>query len=503
MDWARDQSGNLIHATERSLYAFWLSCPACGEPVFKRSGSNRRQHFAHYGHSGRLECENYHPLNVISKSSSHLDWNEAHPKSSTLSTRGGIYLEQTERKRYYIHVKLPQLQQGVEISGSIKIQSPLGELSYTSSKLQRPCSVKVYTPRVPLIDIESTGELAWVGAAIKQTVTMFRATNNYFRPGEGWSRLLGTEAPLEWGERYQLLTKQPLNPVPKSIEIGIQGRDEQYGWCLYEIVLPKATQIRSQIEMDAIARYLGREVRNQSARAYFVDPPPHHIEPDGTHVFQVPTDRILIARTERRPVAIIDTPSHVAHAKVTDITDKWVEITGIKTGSFSILLDGNMVLLGRVEECPLFQPEGVRIVIGDVAHDIFEPGLKGSIWQDSRESLRILCPSRRVADSLTLSKEIWIREGVSYALCGDNYKDIDAGNFGALAWPIPERSSSEAMGVDLQIPTRDSWLEGVVTRIYGHDISKRLINRSAETSPVTINSELAWLRPYIIRAQSS
>lgn len=501
MEWARDQFGNDVHASDRSLYNYSLSCPACRERVHLRSGAQRRPHFAHYGHNGKPECELYHPLNIVTKPSPVSPREEEHPKSGSTLHRGGIFLD-TSSGRYLLHLKFPQLPVGMDIVGEIKIQTPFGEESYTAHRLQRLCFHKVSAPRIPLVEFVPNGELACIEEGINALVADFRASNNFFRVGEVWNRLLRPMAPLEWGERYQLLTKQTLNPTPMGLPLEVDCKDERQGWYLYNIVLPKVTQIKGVEDKEAIARHLEREVREPFPKAYFVDPPPHHIEQDGTYVFPKGTEHILLKRIGNCSTSIAYDLDNDTQARSTDINEEWTEITGNIPGNFSIRLNGHVALLGRVEECPLFQPEGVRVVIGDSTYEIFQAGLPEVIRQGTGESLSIDCPSPRVADNLELSQEMWIRKGTSFSLCGD-CKNVDARNFGVLTWPVPEAPGAVVEAVAPQILARRAWLEGLVARYQGPDAVKRLRKQWDKVLPMNIDIELERLRPYIVSEQLS
>jgi competence protein CoiA-like protein len=500
MDWALDQSGNLVDASGTSLYSHWFTCPACRERVFLRSGSQRRPHFAHYGHRGKPECENYHPSLPGSKNFPHPSLGEKSSQTGSTLHGGGIYLELRDKGRFYLHVKLPQLPVGTDVTGEIRIKT-LGERSYTSTQLQRPCYEKVHAPRLPLLEIVSTDELTRFGQLISSLVQSFGESNNYFKTGESWEKLLWPGEPLEWGEQYYLLTKYELSQVLKDYDIHVDCKIEQRGWNLYEIILPKITQLRSEQWKETVQRYLGRELRNPHPKVYFVAPPPHHIEPDGTYVFQNGTERIVINNTWNSSISIKYGLDIDCQALVDSKMEAYTDITNIKTGSFSILVNGHEALLGRVEECPLFQPDGVTVTTGSGMYEIFQSGLANILLLKTVDS--IICPNQRVADNLDLSIYNWSQVGSTFIPLREKWQEVDTGNFGFLALPIPsEESEHDVVAIDARVNAKRKWVEGLVVRLYGPKMLNQLCKQWDSPYSTNYCNELAWLWPHIECAQS-
>lgn len=134
MDWARDQLGNLVHASQRGLFSYGLSCPTCGEPVRRRAGPQRRPHFAHYSYSAKPECENYHPsLHTPATSGARHLWPNEQAAPSRPSLQGGLFLECVDRGNYTLYLKLPQISAETATAGAIEIHSGLGTRTYTES----------------------------------------------------------------------------------------------------------------------------------------------------------------------------------------------------------------------------------------------------------------------------------------------------------------------------------------------------------------------------------
>ena len=332
-------------------------------------------------------------------------------------------------------------------------------------------------------------------------VNSFRESNNYFKTGESWRKLLWPKEPLEWGEQYHLLTKHELSQVLKNYEVLFECKSEQNGWYLYDIVLPKNTRTRSEQWKESVQRQLGREIRIPHPKIYFVAPPPHHIEPDGTYVFQDGTERIIIQKSGDSSISINYGPGIDCHALVDSKMEGFTEISNIKAGNFSVQVNGHEALLGKVEECPLFQPEGVTVTTSNGTYEIFQSGLADILLHETVES--IICPSQRVADNLDLSIDCWSQVGSTFTPCGGKWQEVDAGNFGFLALPfLPEVSEPDVVALDARVSAKRKWLEGLVGRLYGPKMLDQLCRQWDSPFQTNLCSELAWLWPHIVSAKS-
>jgi len=162
MEWARDIFGNDVHASEGGVNSFCLKCPICNGSVFWRRSKLSYPHFVHNGFHGKPECELYHPSH---NTGSNVVTHPSHAGNTGSALHdGGIFLELRDKNRYSLHVKLPQLPLGTNAAGEIIVRTYFSEDSYNSLRLQRPCTVKVFAPRRPLLqEIISTDELTGVG----------------------------------------------------------------------------------------------------------------------------------------------------------------------------------------------------------------------------------------------------------------------------------------------------------------------------------------------------
>ena len=344
MDWACDQLGKIIHASDRGLYSYTFVCPTCGQPVHRKSGQERRAHFAHYSYSAKPECELYQPSSgtVPGVPGRVSDKSQSSRRSSF--NQCGIYLERTENCEYSIYLKLPRLLATSGSIGEIEISSGLGVRLYSGAQLDRQRHVRVL-PRLPLAEVAGSGDLATLAMTIESDISRFRASNNYFHATDESGRLLAPDEPIEWGERYRLVTQNAFGSTQTASEVEIELGAARSGWYFYEIGLPIFDEIGDKPQIEAISKFLARTLIAPRGRAYFVAPPAHHVEPDGTHVFPETTERIVLRYTEgyRNHIGISGIDKFAA--KLRYIDNEWCEICGLELGDFAIHVDGREVLL--------------------------------------------------------------------------------------------------------------------------------------------------------------
>jgi DNA polymerase IIIc chi subunit len=496
MDWARDWLGKDILASECKT-RHGLICPTCGEPVVRRAGEYKRPYFAHKNHCAKPECENYHP-------SSHTPTLTGSPgvipdnynSSRNLSLNGGVFLRYSESGSYSLYLKLPRVSMVTESYGDVRVQTGLGVRRYTVSQLLQSQLVPVI-PTLPLVEVTASWCLGSIGAEVKAYAEQFRSFGNYFKVSEaGGGRLLAIEEPLEWGENYLLLTQLQFASVPAIYGLKIETTECWKGWTLYDIVLPSFSDTEGEFEIRILTRFLDRAIKVPYAHAYFITPP-HHIEPEGTYVYPEATERIVIKKTTTGSISVQEN----RQAIIKNLDDEFVEITGFEMGCFSILIDDRMELLGKIEGCDLFQPEGVRTIFDGISQEIFEPGLNRIIQHKIIENLRIECPSVRVANLLNLEQDMWTREEKSYTTHEIGKHPVDAANFGFLAWPEDdELTESKSAQIDSQKVARRLWLEGIITNNYGPETLLRFRNELNGTiiagCPELAIGKFAWLLPY-------
>ena len=501
MDWAKDQLGKPIHASQRAPLSYRYYCGKCGEPVFRRAGAQRTAHFAHYSHSPKPECEFYHPSSDVTLPQSTRARIAQRIKSNNPSLLGGIVLSRREGGGYSLNLKLPRLPAETALIGEIEIRSGLGIRTYSANQLQWSQFVPV-VPQLPLVKIYASESLAHAAAVINVDISQFRSTDNYFRVSEAGSKLLGSEEPLEWGERYWVITQRALTLPSEGLGIEIESENDGRGWNYHEIVLPTSAQAMELSSEEAIGQYLRRSVRPSRARVYFVEPAPHHIEPDGTYIFQETTEKIILRRTPGSRLDVEVGSQTVSEPTVNELQEEWCEISGVVVGDFTVLVEGREELFGRIEKCQLFTPAGIRVKRDDLEGEIFQLHIVDIVRHNLSGGICVVCPSTLVANYLALDTERWSRDGLTYRLRDASYKPtIDAGNFGVLASPRVEGLSLQPKLTDPTILAKRVWIEGLVARFGGVEALVHLRRGWNEANSTLVMNEmvnqLVWMRPYL------
>lgn len=498
MDWANDELGRLVHAADRHLFAYGFTCPTCAERVRLRAGLERRPHFAHYSHSPKPDCENYHPSGY-QVATAFRSGREQSRRSSIerISLHGGIFLDREERGRFSLYLKLPRLKPDLEANGELRVQSGVGVRVFSALKLREPQFVRV-SPQVPLVEVSGFDDMEEAVAAVEQDISLFQPSGNVFHASGESGRLLGPGEPLEWGEVYRILSQQSLAAPPFGLGCELVARGG--GWFLYEIKIPAVPEDREGPIGDTLSRYLDRAIRRPRARIYIVDPIPHHTAPDGTYIYPLPPARLLLRRTARLEIEVQGS-AWTGNSNIRDAGKEWVEICALGSGEAAISHSGEVQINVRVEDCDLFAPQGIQLSVGENISELFAEGVNVAV-ADNLESVTIQCPTNRIADFIRVEGSKWERRGSQYALrSGVTRPSVDAGNFGVLRWLEGEAS--------FEAPTPAStagrlakrmWIEGVVARAAGTEALEQVrrlwVHRDVRRLQAFAGSN-AWLKPYI------
>jgi hypothetical protein len=501
MDWANDQLSRLVHAADRHLFAYGFTCPNCGEPVRLRAGVQRRPHFAHYSHSPKPDCEEYHPSVYpapIFKPTAPA--RQAARSFQSVSLQGGIFLGREDSGRFSLHLRLPRLKDASGVEGELRIQSALGVRTFSATHLLRPQFMRV-SPQVPLVDVSGTGDMEEAAAAIEQDISVFRASGNFFVGTES-ARLLAAEEPLEWSEIYRLLTRRPLPPAPAEIGCELLASAGTRDWFLYELRLPALQQEANGRIGAIVSHFTGRAVRVPIPRVYIVDPMPHHVDPDGTYVYSSVPTRLLLRRTVAVPLEIVGSAQSEAIHSVD--FGEWTEVRGLGRGEAIIRHSGQTVASVRLEDCPLFDPQGVEIFIGST-WKLFDARVRAELEKPS-STVTIQSPTTRIADAIALDRTQWRQRGTHHVLVdGIEKPKIDAGNFGRVTWEAPPSPpdlitvEEPAIAVDSDVKL---WIEGLVGRVAGWPgiAEVRQLWHHGQYERALVLSTHPWLKPYIAAA---
>lgn len=504
MDWANDRLGRLVHAADRHVLGFGFRCPTCGEPVRLRVGVQRRAHFAHYSHSPKPDCEEYHPSVYPAPIFRPVAPLQQRPRPfQRLSMQGGVYLGRDGSGRFSLHLRLPRLKTDSPVEGQVRVQSGLGVRTLSAEQLLRPQFMQV-SPQVPLVEVVGSQDMEEVAAAIEQDIALFRASGNFFAGTES-ARLLQAEESLEWGETYRLLTQRPLAPAPAEIGCELLASASTKGWFIYQLELPLLQEAETVYIGGVVSDFLGRAVSMPSARAYIIDPMPHHVALDGAYVYPSAPIRLLLRRTGAVSLGV----SGSARSEATRLVDlgEWIEVRGLGNGEAFVVANDQIVASVRIEECPPFDPQGVDISIGSRSWRLFDVRLRDELAKPS-ETVVIQSSTNRIADAIALDRTQWRQRSTQHILIdGIERPRVDAANFGRVTWEAPlsqpDTVKPESQPITVDFAAR-LWIEGLVGRVAGPPGVAQVQRFWAhgEYDRVPILATHPWLRPYISAALS-
>lgn len=491
MDWARDQLGHLIDAAGKGLFSYGLNCPTCAEPVFRRAGSQRRAHFAHYSFGAKPGCELYRPVFAADALLPHVSRERSVVRS--IGSRGGLFLGPRAGGGYQLRLRMPRLETAADVTGQVRIQSALGGKYFAAGNLLSKQFVSL-PPAVPLVEVSGSDMLATVAESIRQDVTQFREAGNFFRSVEDGGRLLAVSEPLELGERYCLLGRQALSIAPLDVDVRITGQSEMRGWHFCEIELPRGRLESARELADAIGRQLGRLVRPAGVRVWPIDPPPHHIEDDGTLVYPTGTQRIAVRRSGDCEVLISGSGQADRMARVYWSGDEWGEIVGVGLGEWSLFQGNQEQFCVRVEACECFAPIGIQVDTAQGGWDFFDARANDAALNAVALKLRLVCPNERVLARVPIDLKVWERSGEILTFIGtEGFGRIDAGGFGVLQG----RELPKPLDGPRAVDPKQLWIEGVMARLGDPTMVAMLPWRNAPDGrgPLKLPDleELSWL----------
>lgn len=499
MDWARDQLGHLVEASGKGLFSYGLKCPTCAEPVFRRAGDQRRPHFAHYSFGAKPGCELYRPVFVANLHTSHAPGERSVIRSPGF--RGGLFLGQRAGGGFQLYLRLPRLESATGVTGEVQIQSALGSRNLTAGNLLSKQFIPL-SPAVPLVEVSGSGMLSEVAESARQDVTQFRELGNFFRSVEDGGRLLLLQEPLELGQRYCILGLQALSLLPLDVGVRITDQSEVRGWHFCEIELPGGNSESTRELAAAVGQSLGRLVRPASVRVWPIDPPPHHIEADGTLVYPTDTEKIAVRRSGHCEVQISESGQADHATRVNWLDDAWGEIDTVGVVELSLFSGDQEQFRMRVEECERFAPVGIQMDTTQGAWDLVDVRGNDAVLNGLTINLRLVCPSERVAIRVPVDPKTWERKGKTLTFIGTKgLRRVDAGGFGVLQ----ERESSKPLDGPSIVDSKQVWIEGVMARLGGPTMVNMLPWRNShhgnDSFQMLTSEEFSWLGTYVKAAR--
>lgn len=457
------------------MSAFGLVCPSCGEPVRRRAGGERRPHFAHYSHRAKPDCENYFPppgVGAVSVPGSAVAVAAGQLKRESLSC--GLFLDyQPELESLALWLRIPSVELGSTATGSLVIQSGLGHRTYQVADLHTARLVPL-TPQFPLATSAGAGDLLPLATHLSGQLSAFAADRNLFYAGEKGGRYVFSDEPLELGARYRLLARGVVAPPAELGAVLEWESGQKFGeWHSYEMALPLALDASRPHMSAQIAEFLGRRIRSARPRLFVVQPLPHHIELDGTHVYPESPETIFLRRSASGKVTVY-TPASSAATAVSEVADDWVELKGLPADGqdCTVSIDGSEQVVLRVDACALFRPAGLVVAAGDAVWDLLaESPIEPA--ELLRNDVNVACGSVRIAAHVARLNNDWRQEGSVLFSASGAAKELYAGSFGELLSTVfvsPEKESRpkrENLSKTRPPVATRLWVESLVAKRFG------------------------------------
>ncbi|MGH8777456.1 hypothetical protein [Paraburkholderia sp.] len=344
--------------------------------------------------------------------------------------------------------------------------------------------------------------LSAVAESIRLDVTQFRETGNIFRSVEDGGRLLSVEEPLELGRRYCVLGCEALVAPPTDVELQITNQIEVRGWHFCEIELPTGRVGHADQLAESIEHFLGRLVRSARVRVWPVEPPPHHIEADGTLIYPIGTEKIIIRRSAPCQATTSDGVETSQVTRVHWSSDEWGGIDGVGPGPLALFVGDQEQFCVRIEACGPFFPVGIQVDTPQGWFDLFDPRASRAVFAAVTMTCRLVCPCERIAVSIPIDVTAWSRSGETLTFTGtEAFRRVDAGGFGALQGEELLKSVDEPSRTN----PKQVWLEGVMRRLGNQTVADKLSWRTRAdargASQLSAFEDPSWLRIYVKAAK--
>src|SRR6218665_3278520 len=135
---------------------------------------------------------------------SHMSVVERSPTATNTFRRPLFLIYQEELGSLALRLRIPPVEFARTATGSLQIQSVLGQRTYQVADLHTARLVRL-APQFPLAICTGFGDLLPLAAHLSGQVSAFAADRNLFYAEEKGGRYAFSDEPLECGTRYRLL----------------------------------------------------------------------------------------------------------------------------------------------------------------------------------------------------------------------------------------------------------------------------------------------------------
>ncbi|MHC9085964.1 hypothetical protein ACYX7E_13165 [Luteimonas sp. RIT-PG2_3] len=309
--------------------------------------------------------------------------------------------------------------------------------------------------QVPPAEFETLPTEPLLDSLIKEALSQFKFTGNFFRATIEGGILLAPSEPLELGECYWLVSQIPLrDPILEHLHV--EKRRSDRAWFAYRIRLPVLKEGSTDV-MGELASYLQRRVIQRSEKVEFVWPTPNRIDPDGVPVFDISVSEILVRSSNGAPQCLLDT-AQVVLGEPTPHGFFIFRFDGSAKEALIGTTQGSMRRL-RFSSCDLSYPMGVLLQVGEESVQTFDSSASQLIARSLDVQVKV--PSHRLWRNLRVNGAALrpLPDGNEYVV-GGHLDALNAGSFGEVL------KSVEADGAGFDAPWYSS-IEVTVSLIVG------------------------------------
>lgn len=424
MKWAINSSGEHVRAGERFAKQGSLRCPECKRRVYHRQGPWRQAHFAHFSGNSNQKCELYNPGIGSSFAGSEGGEQEINITLIDNPTQGIPALIWREEQPIPLSLMLRMPQYINNDEPTILVSSGLGQRRLDKKLLQKV----TFTPvalNIPPAVIQINPTSFYLEDKLKKILRNFKHENNIFRHHLGGGVLIDSDAAIELGSTYFIVTQRQLpSALPEALEI-LRTRVDK-SWTVYLVRLRDELSSR-MADIRAIGSYLNRSVIPPRSKAELIWPSPMRYDLDGAPVYDFPTSQIIVRSTSSSPVQSI-CESKVMDAQMlggglyaVSIAESTIEmLVGIEGGRFQVV---------RFEEHRLARPVGVNVGPAGAATGLHMNDLKGVL--NRGRPIFLTVPTNRLWRHVRINKKLLTPcpQTLTYEIY-DAISEIDVGAFG-------------------------------------------------------------------------